>query len=148
MQKKNVVHFSRTLLDQLGDWQFNSNRAFYTVRPRDTRPQAARTLTMHVFELGPKKFEMHKFLTFFPKIFLDARFFINCYLRCTNFWFYPIAYLSLFLYLHNGVKAFWRSIIIFKRFSLKNIYINIITKLSWKKVHAKNENRLMIVTWI
>ena len=33
----------------------------HTVRPRDTRPQAARTLTMHVFELGPKKFEMHVF---------------------------------------------------------------------------------------
>ena len=32
-----------------------------TVRPRDTRPQTARTLTMHVFELGPKKFEMHVF---------------------------------------------------------------------------------------
>ena len=30
-----------------------------TVRPRDTRPQAARTLTVHVFELGPKKFEIH-----------------------------------------------------------------------------------------
>ena len=29
LAKKNVVHFSRTLLDQLGDWQFNSNRAFY-----------------------------------------------------------------------------------------------------------------------
>ena len=33
-----------------------------TVRPQDTRPQAARTLTMHVFEYGPKKFEMHKFM--------------------------------------------------------------------------------------
>ena len=32
-----------------------------TVRPRDTRPQAARTLTMHVFELGPKNFEIHVF---------------------------------------------------------------------------------------
>ena len=32
-----------------------------TVRPRDTRPQAARTLTMHVFELGPKFFEIHVF---------------------------------------------------------------------------------------
>ena len=32
-----------------------------TVRPRDTRPQAARTLTMHVFELGPKNFEKHVF---------------------------------------------------------------------------------------
>ena len=32
-----------------------------TVRPRDTRPQAARTSTMHDFELGPKFFEMHVF---------------------------------------------------------------------------------------
>ena len=32
-----------------------------TVRPRDTRPQDARTLTMHVFELVPKSFEMHVF---------------------------------------------------------------------------------------
>ena len=29
-----------------------------TLRPRDTQPQAARTLTMHVFELSPKIFEM------------------------------------------------------------------------------------------
>ena len=35
-----------------------------TVRPQDTRPQAARTLTMHDFELGPKKFEMHVFGSF------------------------------------------------------------------------------------
>ena len=34
----------------------------YTVRPRDTRPQAARTLQMHVFELGPKKIEMNEFM--------------------------------------------------------------------------------------
>ena len=33
-----------------------------TVGPRDTRPQAARTLTMHVFELDPKKFEMHEIM--------------------------------------------------------------------------------------
>ena len=33
-----------------------------TVRPRDTLPQAARTLTMHVFENGPKKFEMQEFM--------------------------------------------------------------------------------------
>ena len=131
-----------------------------TVGPQDIWPQESkcRDLDNARFWIGSKFFwdtrfwwillEMHEFLTFFPKHFWDARFFINCYLRCTNFWFCPIAYLSLFLYLHNGVKAFWRSIIIFKRFSLKNIYINIITKLSWKKVHAKNENRLMIVTWI
>ena len=33
----------------------------YTVRPRDTRPQAARTLTVHDFELGPKILEKHVF---------------------------------------------------------------------------------------
>ena len=33
-----------------------------TVRPWDTRPQAARTLQVHVFELGPKKFEMNEFM--------------------------------------------------------------------------------------
>ena len=34
----------------------------HTVRPRDTRPQAVRTLQVHVFELGPKKFEMNEFM--------------------------------------------------------------------------------------
>ena len=34
----------------------------YTVRPRDTRPRAARTSQKHVFELGPKKFEMNEFM--------------------------------------------------------------------------------------
>ena len=38
----------------------NSN----TVRPRDTRPQAARTSQVHVFKLGPKIFEMHVFARF------------------------------------------------------------------------------------
>ena len=33
-----------------------------TVRPRDTRPQAARTSQVHVFELGPKIFEMNEFM--------------------------------------------------------------------------------------
>ena len=33
-----------------------------TVRPRDTRPQAARTLQVHVFELGPKIFELNEFM--------------------------------------------------------------------------------------
>ena len=33
-----------------------------TVRPRDTRPQGARTLQVHVFELGPKKFELNEFM--------------------------------------------------------------------------------------
>ena len=34
----------------------------HTVRPRDTRSQAAQTLQVHVFELGPKKFEMNEFM--------------------------------------------------------------------------------------
>ena len=52
-----------------------------TVRPRDTRPQAARTLTVHVFELGPKKFEKHVFWqknlrsTFFDKFLLEKHVF-------------------------------------------------------------------------
>ena len=33
-----------------------------TVRPRDTRPQAARTSQVHVFELGPKIFELNEFM--------------------------------------------------------------------------------------
>ena len=33
-----------------------------TVRPRDTLPQAARILQVHVFELGPKEFELNKFM--------------------------------------------------------------------------------------
>ena len=33
-----------------------------TVRPRDTRPQAARTSQVQVFELGPKIFEMNEFM--------------------------------------------------------------------------------------
>ena len=35
---------------------------FHTVRPRDTRPQAARTLQVHVFELGPKISELNVFM--------------------------------------------------------------------------------------
>ena len=34
----------------------------YTVRPRGTRPQAARTLQVHIFELGPKIFELNEFM--------------------------------------------------------------------------------------
>lgn len=50
-----------------------------TVRPRD---KAARTSQVHVFELGPKIFEMHGFAHFctFLQVFL-----INEYLRCTFF---------------------------------------------------------------
>ena len=40
----------------------SSKSRHYTVRPRDTRPRAARTLQVHVFELGPKKFEMNEFM--------------------------------------------------------------------------------------
>ena len=37
-----------------------------TVRPRDTRLRAARTSQVHVFELGPKKFEMNEFMKWKP----------------------------------------------------------------------------------
>ena len=37
-----------------------------TVRPRDTRPRAARTSQVHVFELGPKKLEMNEFMKWKP----------------------------------------------------------------------------------
>ena len=37
-----------------------------TVRPGDTRPRAARTSQVHVFELGPKKFEMNEFMKWKP----------------------------------------------------------------------------------
>ena len=33
-----------------------------TVRSQDTQPQAARTLQVHIFELGPKQFEMNEFM--------------------------------------------------------------------------------------
>ena len=43
----------------------------FTVRPRDTRPQAARTSTVRDFELGQKKLEKHVFYILL--------------VRCTNF---------------------------------------------------------------
>ena len=46
-----------------------------TVRPRDTRPQAVRTSQVHVFELGPKLFEMHVFARFCTFLHVFARFF-------------------------------------------------------------------------
>ena len=39
----------------------SSNKAC-TVRPRDTQPQAAQTLQVHVFELVPKIFELNGFM--------------------------------------------------------------------------------------
>ena len=42
---------------------YDSNIAlFITVRPWDTGLQAARTSQVHVFELGPKIFEMNEFM--------------------------------------------------------------------------------------
>ena len=38
--------------------------ALITVRPRDTRPQAAWTSQVHVFVLDPETFEMHVFACF------------------------------------------------------------------------------------
>ena len=58
-----------------------------TVRPRDTRPQAARTSQVHVFKLGPKIFEMQIFCTFLHVFlineYLRCTFLMNEYLRCT-----------------------------------------------------------------
>ena len=58
---------------------------FSTVRPRDTRPQAARNSQVHVFELGPKIFEVHvfaRFCTFFDKWVLEMHVFTRF---CTFF---------------------------------------------------------------
>ena len=44
-------------------WNFKlEHQNMNIVRPRDTQPQDARTLQEHVFELGPKKFELNKFM--------------------------------------------------------------------------------------
>ena len=79
-----LEHSARRLGSKLSDNVVSKGKTTYTrssinvntltVRPRDTRPQAARTLTMHVFELGPTNFEIHVFDEF--------------YLRCTNFWLF------------------------------------------------------------
>ena len=39
-----------------------SSKDFETVRPRNTRPQAARTSQVHVFKLSPKKNGMYEFM--------------------------------------------------------------------------------------
>ena len=54
-----------------------------TVRPRDTRPQAARNSQVHVFELGPRIFEMHVFARFYTFLHIFSRFLIYEYLRYT-----------------------------------------------------------------
>ena len=41
-------------------WQKLKNKLHYGLEIY--RPQAARTSQLHVFELGPKKFEMNKFM--------------------------------------------------------------------------------------
>ena len=56
-----------------------------TVRPRDTRPQAARTSQVHVFKLGPKISEMHVFARFCTFLHVFACFLANENLRCTFF---------------------------------------------------------------
>ena len=48
------------LLFEGSKWQLHFGGS--TVRPRDTQPQAARTLQVHVFKKGPKIFEMNKFM--------------------------------------------------------------------------------------
>ena len=49
--------------DKSGKTEAETDMNFFcTVRPRDTRPQAARTLQVHVFELVPKIFELNVFM--------------------------------------------------------------------------------------
>ena len=43
-------------------WPFCSEQRQITVRPRDTRPRAARTSQVHVFELVPKICEVNEFM--------------------------------------------------------------------------------------
>ena len=50
---KNVCQMHPNSDVQLRNWFLT------TVRSWGTRPQAARTLQVHVFELGPKKFELN-----------------------------------------------------------------------------------------
>ena len=62
---------------------------YYTVRPQDTRPQAARILLVHVFELGPKKFELNEFMWWKP---WETCFFLSTcqaarILSCMSFFF-------------------------------------------------------------
>ena len=58
-----------------------------TVRPRNTRPWTARTLQVHVSELGPKKFEMnleqHGFLIILPSPYLVTK--VARSLSCMSF---------------------------------------------------------------
>ena len=103
----------------------------YTVRPRDTRPQAARTSTVHDFELDQKKLEKHVFEQFYLRSTI-FKFSFPIFLRCTFF--------DKFVLEKHGFLTcsctYTMSIIFSKKF-IQNIYIIIITKLSWKKVHAK-----------
>ena len=71
-----LYHFRNSLLTPLARvLKQGSNKCSGTVRPRDTRPQAARTSQVHVFELGPKLFEMHVFARFCTFLHVFARFF-------------------------------------------------------------------------
>ena len=47
---------------KLGKMKLEVFLKFNTVRPRDTRLEAARTSQVHVFELDPKIFEMNEFM--------------------------------------------------------------------------------------
>ena len=41
---------------------FLFNMKIVYVRPQDTQPQAARILQVHLFELGPKIFQLNEFI--------------------------------------------------------------------------------------
>ena len=49
--------FATRTVAEMASQMISSVAISYTVRPRDTQPQAARTLTVHDFELGPKILE-------------------------------------------------------------------------------------------
>ena len=66
----------------------NHDKKFRAVRPRDTRPWAARTSQVHVFELVPKKLEMNEFMKWKPRAarFSDhLAFTLLSNKSCTNF---------------------------------------------------------------
>ena len=108
-----------------------------TVRPRDTRPQAARTSTMHDFELGPKFFEMHVFGHFsfsctiledFSQFLHDfAQFLHNFELFCTIFKVSNWASIFISVFKAEVItirwNPFWRYIHIFIQLCFHKIFM-------------------------
>ena len=84
----------------------------YVVRPWDTRPRAARTSQGHVFELGPKKFEMNEFMKWKPwaaRVSDHLAFTLLSNKSCTNFELHEFflspknVHLKTLLYPHLGI---------------------------------------------